>query len=37
MIALMEWWVFDGVPEDEVAQIVSVARRRRFRSGGDGT
>jgi CRP-like cAMP-binding protein len=33
MIAPMEWWVFDGVPEDEVTQIVSVARRRRFRRG----
>jgi|SRR5579871_1987521 len=33
MIAQMEWWVFDGVPEDEVLQIVAVARRRRFRRG----
>jgi CRP/FNR family cyclic AMP-dependent transcriptional regulator len=33
MIGFMEWWVLDGVPEDEVTQIVSVARRRRFRRG----
>ena len=29
----MEWWVLEGVPEAEMAQVISVARRRRFRRG----
>ena len=29
----MRWSVFDGVPEDDVRQVLSIARRRTFRRG----
>jgi CRP/FNR family transcriptional regulator, cyclic AMP receptor protein len=29
----VEWWLLEGVPEDEVRQLVSVGRRRTFRRG----